>query len=87
MHVFPNPNSNGRYLCVFIDLLNKKRQSLENVSIIVIIVSVFISGKEERKRYIYRNYKIFDNTNFHKVFENKLNQCCKEYRNFEETKL
>ena len=39
--------------------------------------------KEESKKFIFRDYKNFDNTNFQMDFESKLNNCPKKYGIFE----
>ena len=39
--------------------------------------------REESKHFIYRNYKNFNDLNFRKDLENKLEDCSKHYENFE----
>ena len=41
--------------------------------------------KEESKRFIYRDYKNFVNTNFQMDLESKLNNCPKKYEKFQKT--
>ena len=41
--------------------------------------------KEESKKFIFRDYKNFDNTNFQMDLESKLNNCPKKYGIFEKT--
>ena len=41
--------------------------------------------KEESKQFFYRDYKNFDNANFQKDLESKLNNCPKKYGNFEKS--
>ena len=41
--------------------------------------------REESKDFIYRNYKSFNDMNFRKDLENKLEECPKHYENFEKT--
>ena len=41
--------------------------------------------REESKHSIYRDYKNFNDMNFHKDLENKLEECPKHYENFEKT--
>ena len=41
--------------------------------------------REESKYFIYRDYKNFNDMNFRKELENKLEECPKHYENFEKT--
>ena len=41
--------------------------------------------REEPKYFIYRDYKNFNDMNFRKDLENKLEECSKHYENFEKT--
>ena len=41
--------------------------------------------REESKRFIYRDYKNFNDIDFRMDLENKLEKCPKHYKNFEKT--